>query len=304
MMKNLKVFFEFAAARRINIPLSNQELNQRISEFIKHANPNSKDDMYTLSNIIYTVLYISDTETLLKQDKGIVKELKSKFKNIREKIAEENTQYSPYLFYNTIRIDKFIDYYESKKSKKQSSEYVESTQLSSSDEYFIEELQNRLEYCENSPNTKKAIEKCIEYYKSKQDRKSQKSRIQRKSGKNSKNYSTLSGFEQNIKDVVSEIFNTKIEYQYQIADRETDFCIIFEHDCEITIGEGFKIPIKKGTKIAIEADGATHFENTVQPENLKEAQDAISGKTIERDHEIKGALIDSKGLCTSLKKED
>lgn len=372
----LEGILSLAANNGINISLDNEKLNSRISNYIYSVETENRNDIEALSKIIYTMLYHSDTETLLKQDNGIIQALKTKLSEIKEEIHKKITQEEkcePYLFYNVITIDKFMDYYESKKSKKQLLESVKSPkqeietsidekepQIMQKEVFNYEFLDNLRENFKNliqdesfTFNKGKAIITFINYYASKlgtEVKQEQLSRLKqdletqleenaekkeliedliskledvstdepensggqktdaKSQSKNTESRSyTVSQFESCIKDIIKETFKATendsftIGTQHKTASREVDFYIIFKENCSIKIAEGFEIPIKAGTKIVIEADGATHFENTIPPENLKEAQHAITGKTIERNYEIKGALIDNKASCDSLK---
>ena len=308
----LEGIFILAANNKINIPLEeNDGLDSLISNYIKRIKLTNENSVKTLSDIIYTVLYPSVTYMSSKQDNSIIEALKTKLSEIKQEICKKGIECESYLFYTVHKIDKFIDCYESKKSKKQSSESAKpAEQEKISDSNFLTELINIKDNVDN--NKVKAIITLIKYYQLKNASQGkpktfedQATTIESQDKNKNPKSNTNSKFEELIKDtIIPKILEKsneesvddllKIETQHKIADREVDFCITFNKNCTIQIAKDFEIPIAKGTKIVIEADGTPHFEKAILPKNLKEAQDAITGKTMERNYEIKGAFIDNK----------
>ncbi len=317
----LEGIFILAANNKINIPLEeNDGLDSLISNYIKRIKLTNENSVKTLSDIIYTVLYPSVTYMSSKQDNSIIEALKTKLSEIKQEICKKGIECESYLFYTVHKIDKFIDCYESKKSKKQSSESAKpAEQEENSDSNFLKYLINIIKNPKDNVDTNKvkAITTLIKYYTSEQQLKlngeSENPRDQKTdAGSQSKGTesgsNTVSRFEDCVENIIEKTFKVAkynsftIDTQHKIANREVDFYIEFNEECSIEIANGFIIPIKAGTKIVIEADGPPHFEKNILPENLEEAQHAIIGKTIARNHEIKGDLINNKDSCDSLKK--
>ena len=366
----LEGIFILAVNNGINIPLKeNDGLDSLILNYIKGVNPKNENNVQTLSNIIYTVLYPSVTYMSSKQDNGIIEVLKAKLSEIKDEICKQSIDCESYLSYSVITIDKFIDCYESKKSKKQSSKNLdpiidsdlstksrkpeeetedvtdhsgntpreqnsiqdtqtneESSELSESakpaeqeeksDSDFLEELKNIIKNPQDNAdqNKVKAIETLIKYYQLKnasQDEletfEDQATTIESQDEDKESESKTESKFEDCIGSIIEKTFKATendsftIDTQHKIKNRKVDFYITFNKNCTIQIAKDFEIPIKAGTEIVIEADGAPHFEKNILPENLEEVQHAIIGKTRERNYEIKGALIDNKASCDGLK---